>query len=287
MTTTNSKEDMIPLLRRIMMGTGVEKTSEFYPVWIKLMEALHIPIKYTGNYSAREAGMHSDFNVFDDDYMSENLFPNLSELHDMGYELSEGDYVYVPLSKSPMKVGKNAKVLTSKRPYNNVTRAIFVKEWFYQYEPINFILKGRATVVNSHQNCDFICAKAKDDRLVVYGRGKNILGTWKKMGFQALISYFDNEYFLCLPKHEQALANLLNGGYAQVKTGNQPWSAVLPTESWDEGAWYMQEDCESRIAPHKEKRWIIILDDGVEAIQKEEPKVLTGNTIVIPIEIEL
>ena len=74
------------------------------------------------------------------------------------------------------------------------------------------------------------------------------------------------EYFICLPKHKDAVLNLLNGGESEAKGPFSYWldaSSTHPafsneTPQWFVDHWYMLDDFESRIKPKKVKRWVAV-----------------------------
>jgi hypothetical protein len=78
------------------------------------------------------------------------------------------------------------------------------------------------------------------------------------------------EYFLCQPKHKDAVLALLNGGKAEVliksKSKSEPyWSNCgLPTsKEWENNWWYMSNDVESRVKPGKQTRYAYMGPSGL------------------------
>jgi hypothetical protein len=67
--------------------------------------------------------------------------------------------------------------------------------------------------------------------------------------------YEQNDYFLCLPQHKEAVLHSLNGGEAVSDSGDGDW-CLSSTELWRKDWWYMCESYESKVKPKKEKRWI-------------------------------
>ena len=84
---------------------------------------------------------------------------------------------------------------------------------------------------------------------------------WKVVEQPAFL--FQCEYFICLPKHKEAVLTLLNGGDVQI-TVESHWNEPieLTAKEWCgkwsgfHMNWYMNPYCQSRIKPRKEKRWI-------------------------------
>lgn len=108
-----------------------------------------------------------------------------------------------------------------------------------------------------HVHADMIKAKADDVSLVVFTQ----INEWFKLIKSNDVFHNFSNYFLCLPKHEEAALNMLNGGQVQVKTAVDwaEWLDVVDShaqQSWHPEGWYMCDEWESRIKPKKEKRWI-------------------------------
>lgn len=112
-----------------------------------------------------------------------------------------------------------------------------------------------------HKHYDMICAKAANMDLVVFVKTCGN-GAWYEKDNQACQWWEDSNYFLCLPKHKEAVLNLLNGGESQVKYDNWSYCNLDAGNRWSNGWWYMDEKCESRIKPRKEKRWIAYSSDS-------------------------
>jgi len=84
------------------------------------------------------------------------------------------------------------------------------------------------------------------------------------------------EYFVCLPKHKEAVFELLIGGKAEVliesKSKPEPyWSNCgLPTsKEWENNWWYMSNDVESRVKPKKQTRYAYAYSDGLVTFHYE------------------
>jgi len=73
-----------------------------------------------------------------------------------------------------------------------------------------------------------------------------------------------NNYFICLPKHKEAVIELLNGGEIQVSRGCEAWTDCgLGNEGqWHRDYWYMDKGFKSRIKPRKQTRYAYATPDG-------------------------
>lgn len=110
-----------------------------------------------------------------------------------------------------------------------------------------------------HKHADMIKAWAdNDDDLVVLIKRINS-GEWIEKGIQP--SWLDRfEYFLCLPKHKEAVLHSLNDGDVDVYRLGGRYPGFANADGWNANCWYMREDCESRIKPRKETRWAAYID---------------------------
>ena len=116
-----------------------------------------------------------------------------------------------------------------------------------------------------HKHYDMIVAKAANMKLVVFfnpsfGSG---CGKWEEATTTLFPAFHPGtEYFLCLPKHKEAVLNCLNGGVSEVfgGSGNFDRGDAVIGSGWSSCSllWYMNDACESRIKPKKEKRWILV-----------------------------
>lgn len=115
-----------------------------------------------------------------------------------------------------------------------------------------------------HKHYDMIVAKAENMDLETF---LNLDGKWKLMVNAVPISE-ESEYFLCLPQHKEACLHWLNGGGVQDNFEGE-WSdcpflsQTINTDSENSLTFsvhhmFMNEEFNFRIAPKKEKRWIIV-----------------------------
>ena len=113
-----------------------------------------------------------------------------------------------------------------------------------------------------HKHRDIIKAYADDRGLCAFVK-RTPLEEWKHLNFcSSFLS--DYKYFLCLPKHKDAVLNLLNGGESEAKGPFCYWLDASSTHpafknenpQWFEDHWYMLDEYESRIKPKKVKRVI-------------------------------
>lgn len=105
-----------------------------------------------------------------------------------------------------------------------------------------------------HDYASIIKAKADNTELVLFG---NAIGNeWRECTLADLVTNIGfHDFFLCLPKHEKAVLNCLNGGESQITFGNK-WIDDIDITKWFRHGWYMHNKVESRIKPRKEKRAI-------------------------------
>jgi hypothetical protein len=109
-------------------------------------------------------------------------------------------------------------------------------------------------MTNKHPCAEIIKAKADNMSLVVFCNGPfwHVIDRWP--------SFFEDfDYFACLPQHKEAVLNVLNGGDSQVNYIGE-WSECNcgARIEWGRSWWYMDDKCQSRAKPRKEKRWIAI-----------------------------
>lgn len=142
---------------------------------------------------------------------------------------------------------------------------------------------------NAHPHAEMIAAKAADMSLSVLVKMahvwvKAITPVWNE----------DIEYFLCLPKHKDAVLNILNGGESEVSSFNGEWDECncnIPTR-WSRSWWYMRDIYESRIKPKKEKRWVRVQRNGLSLdtmilFDTKEDAVGNGSYQAFEIEVEV
>ena len=109
-----------------------------------------------------------------------------------------------------------------------------------------------------HANAEMIKAVVDNLELVIFFKEADD-ARWFKTNINSLVNACSTtEYFLCLPQHKEAVLNSLNGGDSEVSYGGDLWTKCNCDQpvKWDSRYWYMVENCESRIKPKKQKRWI-------------------------------
>lgn len=113
--------------------------------------------------------------------------------------------------------------------------------------------------MTAHKHAAMIKAKADNMDLVVFSKYKKEWQEISRADDDACSFYGDCKYFLCLPKHKDVVLHILNGGDGEVNYGEfwQDCNVGQPIK-WNSRWWCMNEDCESRIKPKKEKRWIAV-----------------------------
>lgn len=106
-----------------------------------------------------------------------------------------------------------------------------------------------------HVHADMIIAKANNMDLVVFI--KDCKG-WREMSDQTEIRIKSTmQYFLCLPKHQEACLHWLNGGASQYLSNCMgSWINFGDNKEWIATHLFMSNECEIRIKPRKEKRWV-------------------------------
>ena len=113
-----------------------------------------------------------------------------------------------------------------------------------------------------HRHAEMMKAYADDVSLIVFCNGP-FGRKWHVIDQKWPSFNEDFDCFLCLPRHKEAVLNMLNGGESQIKPA-VGWINALndDVEKWNPNYWYMLDDYESRIKPKKEKRWIGFMKDN-------------------------
>ena len=104
-----------------------------------------------------------------------------------------------------------------------------------------------------HKHRDIIRSYIDDTSLCVFVK-LTPHEKWKVVEQPAFL--FQCEYFICLPKHKDAVFNLLNGGESQLSADGLDWFSFGLPATWERDRWYMSDAFESRIKPKKVKRVI-------------------------------
>lgn len=115
--------------------------------------------------------------------------------------------------------------------------------------------------MKEHSNAGILKAYADNTDLVIFILDSN--SKWIRTNPKALMDYPDDEFFACLPQHNEngQCLHWLNGGNVQDKfedewsdikqhNGNPDWNGLDQI--------FMNEEFELRIKPRKEKRWIAV-----------------------------
>lgn len=231
-------------LKELFLFTTIGKDSVFYEAWkhaITSIDGLHITnCGANGLACCDSAGVsRGRLKEFDAEYVKNN-FPTLSEFLTGGDKLRVGDWI-LGYGDDPIKLSKNDYVgWNVPSELDSHRHVIFAQCWLDEKS-------------KRHPHADMIHAKAENMDLVVFRCNPN--GEWVRSA--AYFPLLGNcKYLLCLPKHEEAVLNCLNGGESLVKISSSgPWNSVY-TESnpvWERGYWYMDEFTESRIKPVVDK----------------------------------
>ena len=123
-----------------------------------------------------------------------------------------------------------------------------------------------------HANSEMIKAVLDNTELTilceVVDHGNEDGNYWTVSNLSSLVSCF-NKFFVCLPQHKEAVLYSLNGGVALYESPREEGEHALGQAEWRKDDWYMQYDCESRIKPKKEKRWIAVNGESVCFVNHE------------------
>jgi len=116
---------------------------------------------------------------------------------------------------------------------------------------------------------DMVVAKAANFELVQLMKINKV---WEVVGSncsETINFSSDYDYFLCLPKHTDAVLEKLNGGECQL-CNDVDWIDANSEQfdEWGDIWWYMCDKYESRIKPKKEKRWIAVTRSGNDCLEK-------------------
>lgn len=108
-----------------------------------------------------------------------------------------------------------------------------------------------------HKHCDMIVAKAANFDLIQMIK---VGDKWEVVGSHdnKTVNFGDHyDYFLCLHQHKEACFHWLNGGAAQyLSNGMEKWIDFGESSAWSITHLFMTTECEIRIKPKEEKRWI-------------------------------
>ncbi len=113
--------------------------------------------------------------------------------------------------------------------------------------------------MKEHSNAGILKAYADNTDLVIFILDSN--SKWIRTNPKALMDYPDDEFFACLPQHNEngQCLHWLNGGEIQDYYENE-WSSVggFNGGEWSIHTLMMDENANYRIKPRTEKRWIAI-----------------------------
>ena len=121
--------------------------------------------------------------------------------------------------------------------------------------------------MTAHKHAEMIKAKADNMELVVFCKICNE-DEWTELDVNALPRFKpENDYFLCLPKHNEdgQCLHWLNGGDVLVKSKFvTSWEVVFHGQVWGDTIGWMREDAKYRIKTRKEKLWLAVKTDKHE-----------------------
>lgn len=113
--------------------------------------------------------------------------------------------------------------------------------------------------MKEHSNAAILKAYADNTDLFIFILDSN--SKWIRTNPKALMDYPDDEFFACLPQHNEngQCLHWLNGGEIQDYYENE-WSSVgeFNGGEWSIHTLMMDENANYRIKPRTEKRWIAI-----------------------------
>ena len=144
-----------------------------------------------------------------------------------------------------------------------------------------------------NKHYEMIVAKAANMELVVFVKTCDN-GAWYEKCDSACQWWEDSEYFLCLPQHKEACLHWLNGGDVQLQDfPTNDFNDYLDEKyEWSLEIWWMSEQCNIRIKPKKEKRWIIwdLDNDSYHCVLKKNPEgryLANFNFQVLEVELDI
>jgi hypothetical protein len=117
-----------------------------------------------------------------------------------------------------------------------------------------------------HKYYEMIVAKAANMSLVKFIK---MDGNWEDAGLSDKFISFSEEYdyFLCLPKHEEACLHWLGGGEVQMAHKGEFYNvssvSLRCVDGWNDRCAFMDDSFELRAKPKKEKRWIGVYGNHV------------------------
>lgn len=130
-------------------------------------------------------------------------------------------------------------------------------------------------VKTPHPHAEMMKAYADDTSLCVFVKKEyEDTGEWWLLSRDIKFNKHQ-DFFVCLPKHKDAVLNLLNGGESEARNiSYNCWLDVAVASKsfsnvaiqWSSDLWYMLDKFESRIKPRKEKLWIAVKTDKHETL---------------------
>lgn len=118
--------------------------------------------------------------------------------------------------------------------------------------------------MRKHKYAPMIKARAHNMDLVVFVK---CTSSWKvQICNEDQLNFSEgHDYFICLPQHKEACHHWLNGGEVQVlHSPGHEWvdmKSYNREPKWHGNSDFMNLECQTRIKPRKEKRWICITND--------------------------
>ena len=143
-----------------------------------------------------------------------------------------------------------------------------------------------------HKHYDLIISKAANMDLVAFCEHKE--NEWIECLEDFIDMHPSCNYFLCLPKYRDACRNWLSGGTSQyLSNTTNLWINFGGSKLWILTHLFMTNECEIRINPTKEKRWIAIskldmnvMNDVFESVELAKEYCGNGKFSIHEIEVE-
>ncbi len=136
------------------------------------------------------------------------------------------------------------------------------------------------------KHCDIMIAKAKNKHLIQFVKYDD---KWSEISDHQFISFDERlDYFLCLPRHNEACLHWLNGGKVEFKRGDV-WVGYI-CAGWASNTKWMSEQVELRIKPKTEERWVIATPEALASVifkSKKLAEQAAKGGQVIEIEVEV
>ena len=144
-----------------------------------------------------------------------------------------------------------------------------------------------------HANAEMIKAVADNTELCIFFKDSS--ESWRPCTYQYLVGNQSDNYFLCLPQHNESgqCLHWLNGGDVQprpIDDDRRLACADVNKVKWMSWTSFMQDNLEFRIKPKKEKRWLTYnkkSDCISSGLMSTAPECMREGDQLIEIEVEV